>query len=335
MKEKLISIIIPVYNAEKYLPRCIESLLNQTYKDIEIVLVNDSSKDKSAIVCEEYAKQDSRVKFYSKDNEGAGIARNYGISKANGEFLGFCDADDYVEPDMYEKLIESVSDTYDIAYCLHTNEKSIPVKTGEIKIFNRDNIWDLLVGEVGSKPNHKADYLYGSAVWRGLYKKSIIEDNGLAFMSERVIGSEDLIFNLEYLNHCNNAIYVMDELYRHCENEDSMTHSKLHFDIENEIKLYNKINEVLGVNPRGDYKLELNRFLIKRLRNAIIRISKETNLKEFNKDYIAVKRILNDKMLREVESTYPYKLLPFKQRVFMVFMKYRLILGCMLLGKVS
>lgn len=334
MEETLISIIIPVYNAEKYLPRCIESLLNQTYKKIEIVLVNDSSTDNSAAICERYTKLDSRIYYYSKANEGAGIARNFGISKANGDYIGFCDADDYVEPDMYEKLIKAVSNKFDIAYCLHTNEKMAAVKTGAIKVFNKDNIWDLIVGEVGSKPNEKNDYLYGSAVWRGLYKKSIISDNNLMFLSERVIGSEDLIFNLEYLKYCNNAIYVMDELYRHCENNDSMTHSKMHFNIENEIKLYNKIDEVLSINPQGDYMLELNRFFIKRLRNAIIRISKETSLKDFFVDYANIKRILNDEKLREVEYSYPYKQLPFKQRVFMCCMRERLILGCMLLGKV-
>lgn len=101
----LISIIVPVYNVERYLVRCIESILNQTYKTIEIILVNDGSMDNSGVICDNYAKKNKNIVVIHKKNEGAAIARNIGIAAAKGEYIGFVDGDDYIEPTMFEQLL--------------------------------------------------------------------------------------------------------------------------------------------------------------------------------------------------------------------------------------
>lgn len=104
MEYPLISIIVPVYNVEEYLPRCVKTLRNQTYPQIEILLVDDGSTDGTGALCDRLAEEDSRIRVFHKDNGGSSSARNLGIAAAKGEYLGFVDSDDYVEPDMYEKL---------------------------------------------------------------------------------------------------------------------------------------------------------------------------------------------------------------------------------------
>lgn len=117
MKAK-ISIIVPVYNVEKYIDRCIQSILAQTYTNFELILVDDGSPDKCGKICDEYAKKDMRIKVIHKKNGGLGDARNCGLSIATGEYIGFIDSDDYIESDMYEKLINAcIEKKSDIAVC--------------------------------------------------------------------------------------------------------------------------------------------------------------------------------------------------------------------------
>ena len=114
----MISIIVPIYNAELYLNRCIESILNQTFKDFELILVNDGSIDNSLNICNSYAKIDSRIKVIDKNNEGPGFSRNAGLKIAKGEYIGFVDSDDYISPLMYESMYKSaVKHQADIVQC--------------------------------------------------------------------------------------------------------------------------------------------------------------------------------------------------------------------------
>ena len=103
-----ISIIVPVYNTEKYLSKCLNSLIKQTYKDIEIIVVNDGSKDKSLEIAKKFAKQDNRIKVFNKENGGLSSARNFGIEKASGEYIGFVDSDDYIKENMFEILYNMI-----------------------------------------------------------------------------------------------------------------------------------------------------------------------------------------------------------------------------------
>ncbi len=333
--QKLLSIIVPVYNAEKYLDRCITSLLNQSYTNFEVLLINDSSTDNSAMICQRYVQKDSRIRLLNKKNEGAGFARNYGIMHAHGDIIGFCDADDYQSPDMYEKMISlMVENDYDLVYCGNTNEKKIPKITGQVEAFvDEISIFRLMLGEVGTPPNIKEDTYYGSSVWRGIYKKKIIDENKIKFLSERKIGSEDLLFNLKFLSKCKSAAYLNDELYMHCDNDDSMTHSKEHFDIENEIRLFNEINIILSDTIKYDYKLEMYRFFIKRIRLAVISMSKAVKNGFLFYELNSIKKVLNNATVREVLKEYPGWKLPVKQSVMFYAMKYRMVFICFFLAK--
>ena len=105
MSDKLVSIIIPVYNSQDYLQKCLDSVLCQTYKNIEVILVDDGSTDRSAAICDDFHQRDQRVKVFHRENMGASLARKFGLSVANGQFIQFVDSDDWIKPFMTEKLI--------------------------------------------------------------------------------------------------------------------------------------------------------------------------------------------------------------------------------------
>ena len=112
----MISIVVPIYNSEKWLEKCVKSLINQTYQDIEILLINDGSKDRSLEICNEYAKKDNRIVVIDKENEGVSATRNLGIKKAQGEFIQFVDSDDYADVQMCEKLLNAIENV-DLVVC--------------------------------------------------------------------------------------------------------------------------------------------------------------------------------------------------------------------------
>jgi len=130
----MISVIVPVYKVEQYLRQCIESILNQTYQDLEILLIDDGSPDRCGIICEEYAKKDPRIKVFHTENHGLSAARNVGLQIAKGEYIGFVDSDDWIEPDMYEILLRRLEETdTDISVCEIWREgvKEIPEKVSK------------------------------------------------------------------------------------------------------------------------------------------------------------------------------------------------------------
>jgi len=117
MKEQ-ISIVVPVYNVEQYLEKCVNSIINQTYKNLEIILIDDGATDSSGKLCDELAKIDNRIKVYHKENGGLSDARNYGVERATGDYIGFVDSDDCIDSEMYEKLYEAIrKENVDVAEC--------------------------------------------------------------------------------------------------------------------------------------------------------------------------------------------------------------------------
>ena len=120
LKDPLVSIIVPVYNVEPYLTKCITSIIKQTYRKIEIILVNDGSSDGCGKICDEFAKKDERIRVFHTENKGLSAARNYGIARASGDYLDFVDSDDWIEPDMFAFLVNSaIGNKADIVYCVN------------------------------------------------------------------------------------------------------------------------------------------------------------------------------------------------------------------------
>lgn len=153
----MISIIVPIYNVEQYLIQCLESILNQTCRDIEIILIDDGSQDCCGEICDEYARKDNRIKVYHTNNGGLAAARNYGIEKATGEYIGFADSDDWIEPDMFEVLLsQAEKHKAEIAICgcyyeyLGKTETSSVMQNGFELYDNRNLINALVSGAINN-----------------------------------------------------------------------------------------------------------------------------------------------------------------------------------------
>ena len=200
-----ISIIVPVYNVEKYLPKCLDSLINQTYKNIEINLIDNNSTDDSLKICQEYAEKDQRIKIYHQPLQGAANARNLGLEKATGELIGFVDSDDYADLNMYQLLIEQlIRLNSDIVVCnaYTLTEDSKFLRTN----FNPNKIGIELSGD------DILNYIYSSSgvIWNTLMKREVIGD--LKFHKHIHYG-EDLLFLLEVLGKAKSASILDKPLY--------------------------------------------------------------------------------------------------------------------------
>lgn len=223
-----ISIIIPMYNAKEYIARCLESVINQSFSDIEIIIVNDGSTDESLEICRKYAKIDERIIILNKDNNGVSVARNQGMNVATGEYVMFVDSDDWIDENMCQDLYKRISECHaDICFCNNIKEygnRSEYIDFGCLKdVINLDEIKEVilsLIEEKDIKIAHRRETFRGPCA--KLYKRSIIIDNNITFKRELAIG-EDLVFNLEYLKYCEKIVVEKKFLYHYRVNLYSAT----------------------------------------------------------------------------------------------------------------
>lgn len=217
MKNKeLISIIVPVYKVEKYLNRCIDSLINQTYKDIEILLIDDGSPDNCPQICDDYAKMDRRIKVFHKKNGGLSDARNYGIEKCQGTYITFVDSDDYVNDEMVELLYRSLIDNKcDISICM---SQMFSDKDDVIIDYSDNQVCCLSKNDALEKMLYHQIY---HSSWGKLFKKSLF--NNIRFPVGKIM--EDLATS--YLLFYNSSRIVVNsrKLYYYYQREDSIMHN--------------------------------------------------------------------------------------------------------------
>lgn len=218
---KLISIIVPIYNMEKYLDKCINSIINQTYKNIEIILVDDGSTDKSSKIINKYKKLDKRIKAYYKKNGGLSDARNYGIDKATGEYIGFIDSDDYIEKNMYETLYNNIikynADIsvvgFNVVYeSSDINRVKYQEVTDKLEIYNRKEAFDLLFD--ANK--------FGNFAWNKLYKKELFKNIKYPLGKKM----EDLGTTYKLVEISNKIVYEPLKLYNYFQRSGSIMNNK-------------------------------------------------------------------------------------------------------------
>jgi glycosyltransferase involved in cell wall biosynthesis len=206
----MISVIIPVYNAQNYLNRCINTVLHQTYRQLEILLIDDGSTDKSGDMCDTFALLDSRIKVIHTQNGGTSAARNIGIEHSTGEFITFLDADDSLEKDALELLLDSymwlASDLVIGDFKLNGNRFMFSTN----RTFGKEDIHSYLFGYL-NKPTGHSMFVY---VWGKLFKSSIIRAHNIRF-NEGMKIFEDSLFNMHYLRCVKSASYVRNHLYRY------------------------------------------------------------------------------------------------------------------------
>lgn len=204
-----VSIIIPIYKAEKYLERCLESVLQQTYKDIEIILMDDGSPDSCPSICDNYQKKDSRIKVIHSENYGQSVARNKGIDLSSGKYISFVDADDVLAHDAIERLVAVAEQgLYDIVSCNYFRVAK------EIKI-SSNSYSSGEINKYGSKDQRKRYNLYKTSsafgyVWGKLYRSSFLNEHKLRFDSAKKVFMEDTVFNLKAFLF-NPKYYVLNE----------------------------------------------------------------------------------------------------------------------------
>lgn len=219
----MISVIVPVYKVEKYLRQCVESIQNQTYMDWEMILVDDGSPDRCGEICDELAALDKRIKVIHQRNARQAAARNNGLEYAlhrgvnpDNHYITFVDSDDTIDSQMFEMLVNMMeSGVYDLAICGHQivrdNEEPKPCSVGTQRMLDESDLW----GEVFGRLNN--------AVWNKLYKASLL--NELRFPVGMIHG-EDLIFNIEYISRCRNAVLNDGAFYHYYKRSSSITTGK-------------------------------------------------------------------------------------------------------------
>ena len=263
MNECKLSIIVPVYGVEKYIDKCLNSLVKQSLKEIEIIVVNDGTKDNSQKIIDKYVKKyPDKIKSYIKENGGQGSARNYGLKKATGEYIGYVDSDDFVEKDMYKKLYNKAKENnYDIVVCGNYNV-SEDYQNKNIDAFINNYNTDL------------ENIFFGKmAVWNKIYKRDILIKNKLEFKEK--VWYEDLAFTLKAIMNSNTFAFIDEPLYDYLIREGStMNNSNVKRNLEI-LEAFNDILSYIQHNKKEEYFSKIEFLAIDHIYiSAIVRVLK-------------------------------------------------------------
>lgn len=316
---KLISVIVPVYNVERFLDKCIGTIVNQTYKDLEIILVDDGSTDSSGHICDIWGERDSRIKVIHKKNAGLGFARNTGLEAVSGEYVLYFDSDDYIALNMietlYRKMVETESDT---VFCGLTRVFEDGTETQVPAAYDRTFVGDEVVDDVllemvGSRPQSKDDSALYMSVWHAIYSMDIIRAHNIWFPSERQIMCEDIMYHIDYLKYAQKVTYIRDCLYYYRVNPNSLTQI---YDA-NRFARYKILATALCdalklFLPEEKYLERVQRRLLAGARGQIIAVVNSAEKNKLQK----ISEICEDEWLQKILQDYPYSLNPMKHRLF-------------------
>ena len=328
-----ISIIVPVYNVEKYLARCLDSLVNQTLKEIEIICVNDGSTDNSLSILTQYRMNDSRIVIVDKENTGVSDSRNIGLMHAKGMFIAFVDSDDWIELSATESLYrEAIENECDIVMCSYIREFETHSKP---KIFNLGNkvlyegeklqtLHRQLFGPLDFELDQSQSLDSLGTVWAKLYKRELIEQCKGKFVSLNKIGSnEDGLFNMEVMHFSKRIMFVNQPYYHYWkENQNSIT-NKYNPRLQEQFKCLFDYMEFLieKYQLNSDYQDALkNRRCLSVLGLGLNEVFNRSGKKE---QLGQVKKLLNQSYLVEDFKQFNLRCFPFHWKLFYLFNKKR------------
>lgn len=242
MPNPKISVIVPVYNVEKYLPRCIDSILAQTFTDFELLLIDDGSSDYSGKICDEYAKNDERIRVFHQENGGVSSARNIGLDNAKGEWISFVDSDDWLENECYSSLL-SDGDIADLTYfgcdCYFVNGAVTIYSPADFYSDNRIEIEK----QLALLKNNPQKFEYLGYTWNKLFKKEIIDNYNLRFLRNLTL-REDELFTLSYARYVSSIRTKADTLYNYRVIPTGLTHS-----VKSNKEYYGLAKNILEILP--------------------------------------------------------------------------------------
>lgn len=322
-----VSIVVPMYGVEKYVKKCIDSLLNQTLHDIEIILVDDGSPDRSGDIADDYAQKDSRIKVIHQKNSGLGPARNSGMKIATGEYIGFVDSDDWVKREMFSNLYQAaVKNGADIVvsgHCDVTNGSITKIKKHPLEgetIYAHENIMEIRKNLYGHKLNDNVVEAFPMSVWISIYRRELILEHNLQF---KEILSEDIIYNLSAYKYAKIITFTGDTDY--CYRKDDQSSITQTFS-ENKLFRYKDFLTVLANMAKNE---EDNDCIIRAKRTAIDYCRLYVGLVRNSNDSLKkkkehIKTFANKKEIKECWIGYPIENLPLQQRIFhnMIEKKY-------------
>lgn len=342
MEKPVITIIVPVYNVEKYLNQCLDSVINQTFNNLEIILINDGSTDDSPRICDEYLKKDSRVRVIHKTNEGVSIARNYGINAATGEYLMFLDSDDWLEKNTCLIAYKATQmHSADVVLWSYVREfdgqlKKKNIFNEQLIVFNDDEVKNQLhrrmIGMYGkelSKPEN-ADALV--PVCMKLYRTNIIKKNNIKFVDLNKIGtSEDALFNLQVFEFVKKAVYI-NEYFYHYRRDNISSVTTLY-----KTHLYEQWGYLFNLIKKYIEDHNLNETYLQALNNRIalsiigLGLNELKNKEDEFKKIKRIKSIVSSKRYRDAYKTLKLKYFPIHWKIFFAFAKMNNAVGVYLL----
>lgn len=231
----MISIIVPVYNVENCLKQCIDSIINQSYKNIEVLLVDDGSTDNSGLICDEYAKFDNRIRVIHKKNGGVSSARNEGIKNASGKYIQFVDSDDFLDKNMSERMIDTAMKCKaDLVICGYKN-----IYVNDIKFIRCIDMAVNSLKELSDEFSSLYNKFLINSPWNKLYKRERIS----FFYDEKLSLGEDLVFNLQYMKNVKKIALIEDCLYNYRANNSDSLSSRYRDDLlDTVLNMYMEIN---------------------------------------------------------------------------------------------
>lgn len=267
----IVSVIVPVYNAEKYLHRCVDSILAQTFTDFELLLIDDGSKDNSGKICDEYAAKDSRVRVFHKENGGANSARNHGLDKAKSEWVTFVDSDDLISDNAFE-LMCSFSKKMNVDAVIANSEYN--------GIINGEKWIRLLL-----------DCKIRCEVWGVLYRRELIQKLECNIPASIVIG-EDFLMNLECATKSSSIVLIPDRLYNYTQGQESSLVNSFKITLEHERLLLKIMNKILcGLESNFTYEIFRKKYLTM---ERLLFIGEDPYSEEWVKSLMEEKEIFKD-----------------------------------------
>ena len=338
MKEQpQVSIIVPVYNVENYIERCLNSLVNQTFKDIEIITINDGSTDKSLELINKYVKEDIRVSVIDLGDEGVSYCRNLGIEKANGKYIMFVDSDDWIDFNMVEVMYKKAEENnIDLVMCSYIREFKDHSKE---KIFNlpeeiiykedkvKNELLRKLVGPVKEELSNPEMLDALGTVWGKLYRADIFKENKINFVDLKEIGSaEDTLFNIFTFNYLSKVMFLNKPMYHYWRDNPKSVTSQYNPKLKEQRKVFFKyISDFIKENNFGQVFEEAlnNRICTSVLGLGLIECSKNNKISRINK-IKNIKIIINEEYIRNAYKNLELKYFSIHWRIFYFFIKNKM-----------
>lgn len=329
MVNELVTVIVPVYNTIKYLRECVNSIVNQTYSNLEILLIDDGSTDKSLELCYQFEKKDNRIRVIHKNNEGLGLTRNKGLEFASGKYVCFIDSDDAFRTDHIESLVKAYEDNEtelvmgSYTKCDRNGNELKNINLPFCGCINKEDIKNkLMLMMISAEKSSPIDLGLPMSVCFNLYLLKKIKDNNLKFISERITACEDLFFNLSYLNLIDSVVLVNNYGYKYRFNPNSITKGfdkkqiermeRFHFELLDTVKKIELKQEAIERVYRCD---------LAKLRSLLFMIVR-SDLSYINKNKL-IKSLISKNIYVKALNEYPISYYRTSLKITSYLMKYK------------